>query len=413
LKRSLSPTAKPYAAAHADDVAVQALFASVVESVPTSAAKLRPSAIVPSKSAVSFRYVRRAKLEKPSERGGRGGRAVSLRRIAPGWSLSRGSWSGPTLRAVLLRLIVILLALLGAQCATGAMPSVSSGQVAPACDDQVDNDGDGNIDWFEDPTCSGNPEGATEGTPAVCSDRLDNDGDGAIDGDDPGCRGRVSGTTEADPAPVASSFEFTRLRVDGCGIETAVEVLPDLSPKELFPFGDVKVTVRGVSGRARGIHRTRQLPLAPDAGYGFENLRAGRYEASGSYPGDPFRLASETVRRRITIPASRCRVYFSGSGYRRYQPRIVYFGASQRIYGIVWRRWGGPVASGTGIYPVNDCVPYCTAGSIVDYPVSVRLSRRRLCNGYVQYLTMRRTYRGRRPTGSPPSQTVNFGYRCR
>ncbi len=102
----------------------------------------------------------------------------------------------------------------------------------------------------------------------------------------------------------------------------------------------------------------------------------------------------------------------SGSGVRRYRPSIAYLGASERIYGISWHRWGGPVARGTGTYPVNDCFPYCAAGTIVDYPVTVRLSRRRLCNGYTQYLTLRSSFRGRRPSGAPRSSTVNFGYRC-
>ncbi len=91
---------------------------------------------------------------------------------------------------------------------------------------------------------------------------------------------------------------------------------------------------------------------------------------------------------------------------------MVYFGASQRIYGISWRRWARAAARGRGIYPVNNCIPYCAAGRVTDYPVTVRLSRIRVCNGYEQYLTMKRTYVGRGPTGSPRTETVNFGFVC-
>ncbi len=206
-----------------------------------------------------------------------------------------------------------------------------------------------------------------------------------------------------------STFRFTAARPYGCGIESGVEVLPDLSPRSLFPFENVLVRLRGLSGRARGIDITRRLPLTTSDGYVFDKLRPGRFQLTGSYPGDRFRLATAAVQRRVTLPASRCRVYVTGSDERRYKPSILYFGASQRIFNIRWQRWGRATAIGVGTYPVNDCIPYCAAGSITDYPVTVRLSRRRVCNGYVQYLTMRRTYRGQAPSGSPRTQTVQFG----
>ena len=53
-----------------------------------------------------------------------------------------------------------------------------------ACSDQIDNDGDGAIDYPDDPGCR-DPNGWTE-EPA-CDDGFDNDGDGAIDLADLGC----------------------------------------------------------------------------------------------------------------------------------------------------------------------------------------------------------------------------------
>ncbi|MCH7568729.1 MAG: hypothetical protein IIA87_04885, partial [Nanoarchaeota archaeon] len=58
-----------------------------------------------------------------------------------------------------------------------------------ACNDGIDNDGDGWIDYLEDPGC-GNAEDDDESNPNTefeCSDGIDNDGDGLTDGYDPDC----------------------------------------------------------------------------------------------------------------------------------------------------------------------------------------------------------------------------------
>jgi hypothetical protein len=198
----------------------------------------------------------------------------------------------------------------------------------------------------------------------------------------------------------------------GCGIETGVEVLPDLTPKRLFPFADVTVAVEGVSRRARAIRRTRRLPLAEHPGYAFERLRPGRYEVTGHYEGDAFRHTTAPTTRRITISSARCRTYFSGTGHRRHKPRVAYIGASQRIYNLSWSAWNRRTARATGTFPANDCIPYCAAGTITPYPVNVKLSRVRVCNGYLQYLALRWTYRGARPPGAPRSQRATFDYAC-
>jgi hypothetical protein len=320
-------------------------------------------------------------------------------RTAPGVH-SAAMW----VRAVLLSLA--LAATASVLIASGA-PSLSFAQSVPACDDGVDNDADGLVDWLEDPTCNLDPS-ATEGARPVCSDGVDNDQDGVADSADPGCRGRASGADETNPSPVPSRTRLTVARPLGCGIETGIEVLPDLAPARLFGFSRISIRVRGAGGRARGISVARTLPIGPDDGYHFSGLRPGRYAVSATYPGDPFRLPSAAAQRHVTLPASRCRVYVTGTGVRSYRPSIVYFGASARIFAIRWRRWGGPVAVGTGIFPANNCIPNCAEGSITDHPVTIRLSRRRLCNGYVQYLTMRFAFRGRRGGGNS-----NFGFRCR
>ncbi|MCH7568899.1 MAG: hypothetical protein IIA87_05775, partial [Nanoarchaeota archaeon] len=58
-----------------------------------------------------------------------------------------------------------------------------------ACNDGIDNDGDGWIDYLEDPGCV-NAEDDDESNPNTefeCSDGIDNDGDGLTDGYDPDC----------------------------------------------------------------------------------------------------------------------------------------------------------------------------------------------------------------------------------
>src|SRR4051794_14052503 len=74
---------------------------------------------------------------------------------------------GPMVRAVMLRVLVLLFMAVAFAAAAPALPAF--GQTAAACDDGVDNDGDGRIDL-----------------------------------DDPGCHGKRMGTDETDPPPVPS-----------------------------------------------------------------------------------------------------------------------------------------------------------------------------------------------------------------
>ena len=86
----------------------------------------------------------------------------------------------------------------GGMMSTGIWPSVifvypdgaCSDMIVFACNDGVDNDGDGLID-LDDPTCDGE-RGRTESdedqsSPRRCADGIDNDRDGLIDLADPGC----------------------------------------------------------------------------------------------------------------------------------------------------------------------------------------------------------------------------------
>ena len=69
----------------------------------------------------------------------------------------------------------------------------------PVCDDTIDNDSDGLVDYPEDPGCiSPFDEGERDDTAPACDDGVDNDGDGLSDHpNDPGCQDPFD-TTEED-----------------------------------------------------------------------------------------------------------------------------------------------------------------------------------------------------------------------
>lgn len=90
---------------------------------------------------------------------------------------------------------------------------------ASGCDDGIDNDGDGLIDFPDDPGCA-DAASVVENPP--CDDNHDNDGDGLLDWDgagvgalDPECAGEPSGKSEL----VAGSARCTSGDADGDGIQ--------------------------------------------------------------------------------------------------------------------------------------------------------------------------------------------------
>ncbi len=74
----------------------------------------------------------------------------------------------------------------------GALPAADLGpDAAPraACEDGVDNDGDGQVDFPADPGCDASSDDDEQDPPTECADGLDNDGDGRIDVYDSDCTG--------------------------------------------------------------------------------------------------------------------------------------------------------------------------------------------------------------------------------
>ena len=77
----------------------------------------------------------------------------------------------------------------------------------PKCENGVDDDGDGKVDWPADPGCTDGADNDEYNSPPPpprrqCSDGVDNDGDGKIDyPNDPGCTGTADNDEYNAPPP--------------------------------------------------------------------------------------------------------------------------------------------------------------------------------------------------------------------
>ena len=129
----------------------------------------------------------------------------------------------------------------------------------------------------------------------------------------------------------------------------------------------------------------------------------------------PFSGTTEAVELTIRY-TRRERVYVTGSGRggrRAYKPSTLPFGQRSSIVGLRWSGWGSATAVGHGRVEFNNCVPSCAEARASYYPVRATLTRRRECNGYAQYLTLRFRYTtAARPEGLPSTYREQFGSAC-
>jgi hypothetical protein len=107
-----------------------------------------------------------------------------------------------------------------------------------------------------------------------------------------------------------------------------------------------------------------------------------------------------TISRRVR---GLLRVYFPSRCFNfRQRPRNVIVACGDgnfQLRQMRWRRWARPVAHGRGTGLLNDCIPYCAAGSFHRLPIRVRLSNRRLCRNVGRYVYTRISWRfGSRPS---------------
>ncbi|MGQ0618581.1 MAG: OmpA family protein [Panacagrimonas sp.] len=134
--------------------------------------------------------------------------------------------------------------------------------VAPVliCSDSLDNDGDGLIDYPQDPGCSAADDG-DETDPKACSDGKDNDGDGRVDHPgDPGCDS-ADDNDEADPCQAPKPGEPITLAgckagdtivlrgvnfdFDKASLTTNAKTILDQVVEALKARPDVKVEIQG------------------------------------------------------------------------------------------------------------------------------------------------------------------------
>ncbi|MDQ0994575.1 hypothetical protein [Streptomyces sp. V3I7] len=75
---------------------------------------------------------------------------------------------------------------------------------------------------------------------------------------------------------------------------------------------------------------------------------------------------------------------------------------NSRLAGLHWSQWGPAGATAQGVNVVNDCKPYCAAGTFRSYPVTVRLDRPDTWKkdpGLTHFTRMSLTYSGGAPEG--------------
>lgn len=138
------------------------------------------------------------------------------------------------------------------------------------------------------------PPPAPKPVPA-CSNGEDDDDDGWVDLEDPGCKGYKTRGSEADRYPVRARFAL-KAKANRCEVETEVEVLPDMRPASRFPFGRVRIRVRGPR-----YDKVRYIQLGTSDLYGFSVRRSGTYRVSGFYPGDEWRTRSPARRKLVRV----------------------------------------------------------------------------------------------------------------
>ncbi|MFC7815633.1 hypothetical protein ACFUTR_13445 [Streptomyces sp. NPDC057367] len=81
---------------------------------------------------------------------------------------------------------------------------------------------------------------------------------------------------------------------------------------------------------------------------------------------------------------------------------------NSRLVSLHWMRWDASAAVGRGTNVVNDCDPYCAAGTFRPYPVIVRLDQPQASQtepGERHYTRLTLTYTDGRPDGYPRTVT--------
>jgi hypothetical protein len=142
-----------------------------------------------------------------------------------------------------------------------------------ACQDGVDSDGDGWIDYPADPGCSSptdNNESNSGGT--QCSDGIDNDRDGFIDGYDPNCTFPSDDSEFVDPDFSLSKLSDISITIVGEQQSDSGSATTTVNPNATFSSG-VALSLNSIT------------PPIPGASYTFSDntLRSGEYSRGSSF----------------------------------------------------------------------------------------------------------------------------------
>jgi hypothetical protein len=85
------------------------------------------------------------------------------------------------------------------------------------------------------------------------------------------------------------------------------------------------------------------------------------------------------------------KVYAHFADVWQVKPRTLYIG-NYAIEDLKWAHWNSRSTLGEGIFPYNDCRPYCAAGHITRYETTVVLRWPIRCPGRRSYVYTKLTY---------------------
>lgn len=120
----------------------------------------------------------------------------------------------------------------------GAAYVFSDLQAPPACDNGLDDDGDGASD-LEDAGCSGSLDTSERAATLACDDGRDNDGDGAVDTADIGCRDEGWPTESPECSDGIDNDQDELIDFDG-GLSVLGYVATGPDPECVMPWEDVE-----------------------------------------------------------------------------------------------------------------------------------------------------------------------------
>jgi hypothetical protein len=86
---------------------------------------------------------------------------------------------------------------------------------------------------------------------------------------------------------------------------------------------------------------------------------------------------------------------------------------NNQLVSLRWKSWGARTATATGTDMVNDCRPYCAAGTFRSYPVDVTLAGPQPWPGHPdthRFTTIRLVYPGAAPSPVPHDVTYKLVY---